>query len=63
MKVNKHNHEDYSDLYIYILIRNMKGELDTIREMKGLDDSHDISKVSDIFENLLNDYEKQGIVK
>ena len=63
MKINKHTEETYSPFYIYVLIIEAKGYIDTIREMKNLDDSHDLSLASEYLESFLCSLEKQRVDK
>lgn len=45
---------------IYTAILKAKGEIDTIREDRNLDDNHDLSHASDHLDSFLNALEEQA---
>lgn len=50
-----------TDIEIYSLVMKMKGEIDTIRENKDLDDKHDLSLASNYLDSFLNALDEQGV--
>ena len=52
-----------TNVEIHNLIMKIKGEIDTIREHKDLEDTHDLSRASHHLDSFLNALEKQQIYK
>lgn len=59
MKSHYNRPETYSNARIYKLLMEMKSEIDTIIEMKNLDEDHELCFVSNTLEKVLDSMDQK----